>query len=568
MGNLPSRNHLPGKNDLTLTHKPLINDNSEKAVFHITSIPISSEFPEEGHVDFITRLPDIQNFEGLFSFTLYYNSSYEEFLASHYYCGLFIYAELIHHHPEFKSFGMVIYTDKRSQDHLQKAFSAYPKVIYGVTNWSSFAEGDAIEGTILRCMRFQAVEAFPQSIICTRDADTIFTTEIMTAEDAYRKGFKGKTPDGTVIDDYRPFLAQKIGDWEAEFIKFWKAEGSPINIGTNFNYHMRWHQELPFVYSIKNVSEKYGFRTPSFNGARLNISKEQGGRFSDYYNETKLRLVLNAPVGIYAGFTNFAAARPSDLWSRSFDYITSHYLLVDHEKRKIISNARVTFIDMVGKDERIVLFAMIPKYHKLCYFFCLEYYGSDWVYYLPGLYNPSNKYVKFTELLDFGKVKDFSSKFMNPSGNVSINTILLSPDYIKTIYESLYHPTDELEHEPRNHVDYVKQNRIRQKLEEDKKTGLPIERHTFNYYFQQKFDEFSTTYNSWISELMTIPEANMDERIKKIIRMQRIKGYRNDYRSLNESDFFVPVKRIHPRKSLVGGSKNARIRRKTRKSVK
>lgn len=570
MGNQPSKNHLPGKDDLSITHKPLRNG-AEKTAFHIIKTPICSEFPEEGHVDFVTTLPDIQIFEGLFTFTLYYNSSYEDFLASHYYCGLFIYAELIHNHPEFSSFGMVIYTDKRSIVHLQKAFSAYPKVIYGVTNWAAFAQGDTIEGTILRCMRFQAVEAFPSSIICTRDADTVFTTEIMTAEDAYRKGYKGTTADGTVIDDYRPFLAQKIGDWEAEFIRLWKAEGSPINLGTNLNYHMRWHQELPFVYSIKNVRERYGFRTPGYNGARLNISQEHGGRFSDYYDETKLKLVLDAPVGIYAGFTNFAATRPKDIWSRSFDYITSHYLLVDDKNNKIISNAQVTFIDRVGKDERIVLFAMIPKYHKLCYFFCLEYYGSDWVYYLPGLYRPSNKYVKYTELLDFGKVKDFSSKFVNPSGNVSINTILLSPGYIKTIYEAMYHPIDELEHDPKTSENYHRQMIIKEKLAEDKKTEKPIERNTFNYHFQQKFTEFSQSYISWISQLMTIPEANMDEKFKKIIRMQRIKGYTTNYKSLNENDFFVPITRIHPRKPLVvGSSKRAMHRKKkvTRKSPK
>lgn len=564
MGNQPSKNRLPGKDDLSITHKPLRND-AEKAPFHTIAIPICAEFPEEGHVDFVTSLPTIQNFEGLFSFTLYFNDTYAEFIQSHYYCGLFIYAELIHNHPEFKSFGMVIYTDKRSHAHLQKAFSAYPKVIYGVTNWTAFARKDTIEGTILRCMRFQAVEAFPNSMICTRDADTVFTTEIMTAEDAYRKGYKGKTADGTVIDDYRPFLAQKIGDWEEEFIKFWKVEGSPINLGTNFNYHMRWHKEFPFVYSIKNVSEKYG-RT------QYNITQEHGGRFHDYYLETKLKLVLDAPVGIYAGFTNFAAARPSDLWSLSFDYITSHYLLVDFRNNKIISNARVTFIDMVGKDERIVLFAMIPKYLKLCYFFCLEYYGSDWVYYLPGIYNPSNKYVKFTELLDFGKVKDFSTKFINPNGNVSINTILLSPNHIKTIYEAMYHPIDELEHDPVSPANYRKQMRIKKEIaEEEEKTGKPVERQTFNNLFQQKFGEFSAKYKAWISQLMAIPEANMDTRLKNIIKMHRIKGYTNNYRSLEESDFFVPVKRIHPRKPLFGGGSKKALRhrnRTTRKSVK
>jgi hypothetical protein len=567
MGNQHSRNHLPGKDDIGRSRKPLRN-NSEKSTVHAITIPICREFSTEGHIDFLTSLPDIQIFEGLFSFTLYYNLPYESFIDSQYYCGLFIYAEIIHNHPYFKSFAMVIYTDKRSLDILQTAFSAYPKVIYAVTNWPAFAKGDDIEGTILRCMRFQAVEAFPSSIICSRDADTVFTTEIMTADQAYRKGFKGKTEDGTVIDDYRPFLAHKIGDWEAEFIKYWKAEGSPINIGTNLKYLMQWHTELPFVYSIKNSSKRYK-NTPTYKNARTDISREKGGRFTNYYKTTSNRLVLKAPLGIYAGFMNFLPTRPLDLWSNSFDYITSHYSLVNFETEKIISNTYVEFVDKVGKDERIVLFTMIPKYYKICYFFSLEYYGSSWIYYLPAIYKPTHKYVKITPLLDFGTIDGFRSKFeTHPKGTIIIHTILLSPEYVKNIYEAQYHPFDRLEEDKK--LDTLNDYDEKDKLREEKKAGKPIVRHPLNYYFQEMFAKFSNEYLVWINELMKIPEANMDEQLGKIIRMQRINEYTNAYRSLNEDDFFVPIKRIKPRKSLVGGfKKKTRYKRNaTRKQAK
>ena len=90
--------------------------------------------------------------------------------------------------------------------------------------WKKYSIKDKIEGSILRCLRYHALDAFPNSIILIRDADTLFITEISSLAHVYSSGVKGINKDGTEIIDYIDFLIDKIGIWEEKFIKLWKIK--------------------------------------------------------------------------------------------------------------------------------------------------------------------------------------------------------------------------------------------------------------------------------------------------------------------------------------------------------
>lgn len=511
MGSGISKNILPG----TEIPRTTLRNTSTKVLLKKTTVPLCQEFSSEGHVDILCA-DDPQIYEGFFSFTIYYRRTIQEFYESHYYCGLFLYAEMIHTNPAFVNAAMILYTDSETLPILTDAFSHYPKILFAVTSWPKFKIGNTVEGTVMRCMRFHATEAFPDAWICTRDADTLFTSEIMNAEQAYRKGYKGKTATGIVIDDYRPFYANLIGDWEHTFLSFWFKEGSPINLGVNINYRQRWHKEFPLIYPFKDLSRDYS--NAGYDGARITLRSELGGRFRNYYKAKKLKFFMDAPVGIYAGFTNFTNKRPKDIWAYCYDYITSHYDLVDEKPNsKIISDEHVEFVDKVGKDERIILFAIIPRYLELCYFFSIEYYGSSWIYNrLRDTYTISNNLSEFSVLLNFGNIPSFKN---NSGSGVKVYTVLFSQDYVKNIYEG-----------------------------DDKSEYL-------NKYFKTEFATFAADYLAWIDSILKMPKANFNSAIQEIEHMKRITGYSDDYTAIKNSDFYMPVNIIHPRK---GGSRKRR----------
>jgi hypothetical protein len=559
MGGGSSKNILPGdENPLPpLRNTPVKTSENLNTI----TVPLCSAFPDEGQVEFLTQR-DLATYNGFFSFTIYYRRE-DEFPHSHYYHGLMLYAEMIHTHPFFENAAILLYTDTETLPILKKAFSTYTKVIYAVTKWPRFTLGDKIEDTVLRCMRFQALDAFPTAWVCTRDADTIFTSEIMNAHQAYSKGYKGTTADGTQIDDYRPFLAKKIGDWEAEFFHYWHESGLPINLGVNIDYKKRWHQEFPLIYSIKNLSAKYS--NEGYDGARLVLKAEKGGRFTNYYKRTKNQFVMAAPGGIFAGFTNFAKHRPQDIWTFCYDYITSHYDLVEtnaEKHTKEISNYRVDFVDRIGKDERILLFTLLPKYIDLCYFFSIEYYGGTWLYNdLKNKYSISNDFSEFSTLLNLGPIPDFEKKKRDKKNNdpdVRIYTVLFTPKYIKNIYTQIFDTEEFIKQHADNNFEAF--DRI-EDLKEERKM-IDFKPGPLHLYHKQKFSHFVEKYLTWIMWIMALPSENIDRTIHEIEKLERIAGQTNDYRAINNSDFYRPIQRVHPRTPIFSKGGKRKTRRK------
>jgi hypothetical protein len=552
------KDYLPGKENPEITHKPL-RTLSTPNTFTKSFAELCSRFAGEGNIVFDSTA-DIQSYKGIYSFTMYNRKSPENFLNSHYYHGLFLYAEMLYSHPFFKDVAMVLYTDEATYPLLKQIFSSYPKVIYAITHVRKYEIKDTIEDTVLRCIRFHALEAFPKAFVCTRDADTLFASEIMNTNQAYEKGYKGTTPEGVLIDDYRPFLAQKLGDWEAEFLTTWFTEGSPINIGTNLDYVKKWHKELPLIYPIKNVTTKYS--TAVINRRKKLLDSEKGGRFKNYAEKMGQHFFMSAPLGVLAGFTNFLMTRPDDLWLSAFNYISSHYELVSTEHGIMISDYNVEFVHQIGKDERMILFAIIPKYYTLCYFFSIEMaLFNVWAYKPPE--SIINTFSKASILLDFGIIKDMP--LSGDESHIKIYTVLFSPNYIQDVYKIEINPSEV------ESWDYEAitndQARLKLRLMKFNKQYGPFTTGPLHVYFKLMFAQFSEKYKEWISTFLKIPNEIMMPMLQEIIHMKRIEGYNDNYVELNNTNFYKPIEPIHPRlRKTRTNRRNQKMRTRRRRS--
>ena len=506
------------------TRKPFKTGEVPEAI-KITK-PLCSRFPDEGSVDFHSQ-SDMNAYEGIFSFVLYYNSNLDDFKKSRYYLGLLFYAEIIHQNPYFINYGMIVYTDDASYTLLSSVLLIYPKLILAVTHWPQFSINSTITGTVLRCLRFHALEAFPNSHILVRDADTIFVAEIASFDYIYANGYKTRdATTGEVIEDYRQFLIDKIGAWEKQFVDLWFKEGSPMLFGLSPAYLHSWHSEFPFIYPIKNVSKKY----------KKTLNKEHGGRFRNY---KKTDFYKQSPSGTYAGFVNFLRTRPNDLWLYSYDYIQRHYKLIEVEDhKKEISNQRLWISD-VGKDERILIFTMIIKYVSKCFFLVIKYDTSiEQTYYFSS--NTYNKYVPLATIIDevsFNKSMVQGKIVRRKIKDIyQIRTQILEPNYLPSAFnEKLGRYTRLALTDSSDYYDNLKKNN---------------EGKSLNEIYKSHFKTFSSEYLSWLTFIMSIPEEDIQETLDTIIKSKRWGDngvqYENDYISLNESNFYEPPRRIEP----------------------
>lgn len=302
--------------------------------------PLCSKFPEQGSVTFTSNEKDIDSYDGLFSFAFYAHDSF--YPGNKYERGLKAYCEFINTNPFFEKWGVIIYVDEWTYE-LVKFLKLYPKVIIAIVKWNQFTittdmKPNKIEGTVFRTLRFQALEAFPRSTICVRDADTIFNSGEVTEKDT-----------------------DNIGKWEKQFIEMWYAEGSPILLGVDLNYLKMWHTDFPFIFPLKEEDSI---------GSRIWGQIQGKERFNSNTNNTQL--YFTSPAGVLAGFTNFTTKRPNDIWLYSFDYIVLHYKLYNSPSGKKISNLKF-WINEVGKDERIIIFIMLVKYWNITYFLTINY---------------------------------------------------------------------------------------------------------------------------------------------------------------------------------------------------
>jgi hypothetical protein len=311
----------------------------------------------------------IDTLEGLFSFTIYTKDTYNSFKYKDYYYGIYTYLKFTHTNEYFSNFGVVLYTDNKSSEVIKKAFSIeeFPKLIIAVCKWPYFQiDSNTIEPTIQRCLRFEATKRFSNAIIAVRDADTIFKNYM----DIYQNDFNSPTE----FIEYLNNISNHIGLWEQNFLKKMIEINKPLIMGVNPTYVASWHRNFPkmktFSPNILQMNEKY-------------ITQLETGLIDFYSN-----------YGVYAGFVTFLKNRPTDLWDNCVNYLTSRYKIITDKDKKVISNIYYyhdleTILNIarsrrttgkieprtlkIGKDERIIIFTMLPYHLDLCYFFYVPY---------------------------------------------------------------------------------------------------------------------------------------------------------------------------------------------------
>jgi hypothetical protein len=496
-----------------------------------TVIPLCSQFPEEGTIDFYSS-HEIDDYEGLFSFVLYYNQDIESFKTTKYYTGLLIYIEIVHRIPFFKNYGVVIYTDEYTFAMLRPLLLMYPKTILAITHWEQFKISYKITGTVLRCLRFQALEAFPTSHILVRDADTLFVPEIAGLDHIYSRGYKATDIEtGTIIEDNREYLIEKIGAWEQQFIELWFRERLPLLFGINLFYKDIWHADFPFIWPRKmyhNTRSTLKTRMPG-------VEKETSGRFNDYKERYGLQLYIEGPAGIFAGFTNFSNGRPDDLWLLSFDYIQTRYKVITTSRGENISNTQL-WIDSLGKDERILIFAILIKYWALCFFLSINYTINNTQVFLKDDFKSKNSDLQ--PIVNIGTVK-YKKNNRIMTNHLKMWSLLLHNNYLPSAFNKTLDAKTFKEW-------YGKSIMVEGPFLNDPLKETNVGK-TINQIYREHFHNFAPVYMSWLDAIMSKSEKSISRIIQTLINSERAtEGYITDYLSISPNNFYEPPRRILP----------------------
>lgn len=490
------------------TRTPLRNGNIPELLKEEIYLSNYPSFRKEGYITLYSKSSK-SDYIGLFSFVLYFhNGGLEKFKNSKYYIGLLIYAEFIHENEFFHNYGMIIYTDEYTSTILKSYFSIYEKIIIAVVNWPKFQyEETKIEGTILRCLRFHALEAFPQSNIFIRDSDTIFPTEISSIDHAYKMGVKGYTLDGSIVEDYRIYLIDIIGYWEQKFInKIDEETTPPIIIGASLYYLKVWHDEVPFKTDFTG------------NNYTVNLFRKE-----DFPHFKSL-------LGVFAGFTNFKKNRPTDIWTYAFDYLNCHYNI---NTKGTISNK--SFDISIGKDERIILFTTIAKYWSLCFFFSIMY-TDEIIYYTNENITQQKQYynniMRYHMILNLKEVE--YKKYENENykkDHIKVFTKILHPDYISKSYnKKLKKNLIDIKKYSKN----INLNKFNEEL-------------TLNELFQEIFKESSKRYLVWLDNIRKTPLEEIKEELRVLYKLnEKNDNIRNAIESRMQTIKFLYTSELPP----------------------
>ena len=501
---------------------------------HTRTIPLCSRFPADGSIHLKYNNP-YEPYIGLFSFAIYFDRSLDEFKQSPYFIGLLLYAEFIHKLDFFNNVGMILYTDADTYTIVGQLFGSYEKVIFAITDWPAFNIGTTVERTILRCMRLQAMDAFPEKWICGRDADTMFPHELFMTNELYSKGYKGTDSKGVVQEEYRMFLMNEIGKWENQFLNTWLLDiKHPICLAVNVGYFANWHTNSVLRWPAKKPSELF---------KRLVDHK-----LADLY--------FIAPLGIFAGFTNFSQERPSDLWYLCYDYIIRRYSLITHIFPGNIAYPIISDDDSImgmgqsaiGKDERILIFGILPKYVELVYFFWFDYQEN--IKYADVKLSNKNSYSSFDSvgisektLLSFGTIKrEYPNNNGSNSTDINIKTLLLQPAYVDTMHKGLKLNRKLLkELEERKESDDLFKDMFSE-IEPEELLNINI-----NVFFKIIFTEFIRRYTIWLSKYTTMSNSDFSKIIDKLKAANTSQPpWPLFYYKLTNANFVSPPGRILP----------------------
>ncbi len=284
-----------------------------------------------------------------------------------YFRGLQAYIEMVHDDAHAPSFGMIVYTNTLTATLFQKFFplERYPNLILAIPEWPLYTtkEGD-LENTVLTTMRYQAVEAFPNANLHMRDADTLFVSLLgnLSSKEFY----------------------ELVRDWEdtylREFLPKVEAFGKQIVLGSHEGYtlgiyhgNLIYPVDFTFPLNLNRNYELFPF-VPSLSAYNWKFPYER------YREIFKRKFVYGTGKeheghGVFAGFSSVLRNRTGieNFWAICVDYMVQRYKMTRNSiSNRFHSNSHYA----IGKDERMLLYGIIPKFFDTIFFMEIVYYGE------------------------------------------------------------------------------------------------------------------------------------------------------------------------------------------------
>ncbi len=314
----------------------------------------------------------------------------------------------------------------------------YPNLVYAVPEWEYFSnEEELLSKDILRCMRYHAVELYPSLNVHMRDADTLFTAFLYAGGyDWARFQYLTCAWETTYLTIFLPEMEKQgkqiVLGGSLRYSAFYHSN-IPYPVEFTFPLRKSFSGEKglnPYkhiyirsnMYTNDNIAELRRLRDEP-------IPQEEGENWSAYLTrkwetEKKKQQEYKATIpperrqlipyfdhftkdykymylkgaswfgepGLFAGFTSVLKDRKGieEFWKICVDYLVSrYYKTTDPETGKIILTDEliqelrwITSLEKIsalkplafGKDERMLMYGILPAYFPMVYFFDMRYY--------------------------------------------------------------------------------------------------------------------------------------------------------------------------------------------------
>lgn len=413
---------------------------------------VRAGIPDEtnGTIELLGQNVTGAGWEDIFSFSFYLLPT-NAFYSSPYYLGLNAYVKMVHTQDFQTTCGMIIYTNQSTLPYLHQAFplERHPNLIFALVNWPYYRDDAGnVDRTILRTMRFHAVEHFPRAAVHMRDADSLFVLRI-----------------------HKPYFNTLVSQWEAAYIHFTvpkiEKSGKQIVFGTYSLYReTKYHANLPYPVEfstlvrmseeknntkarpnpykhlyvvsdrltkenqdvLNNIDYKFVSGDPSTFKTLFRKPRESNSNFKErrkaaieaaqeeylktipenrravipFYSFFKDTYMYEPPQGLYAGFVSVLKNRAGieDFWLRCVLYLLERYRMVinPEDGKRTTSNDLIRVLRKletprfpwptitgyaVGKDERMLLYGIVPPFVEKSFFFHIPYSSDPNLSYEP-----------------------------------------------------------------------------------------------------------------------------------------------------------------------------------------
>ena len=237
--------------------------------------------------------------------------------------GIFMYIDALNRPDSvFKEWKILLYTDQFSYLALQK-YSVFPNgsLDYCIVRWPYYTpvEGGALNGDVMRVMRFRAFFDFLTIPVFVRDADTLFAQVFPTAYSYVR----------IVSDD-----KERLYEWEKSYYEGALKHPNTWIFGSSLGYTKAWHEN-----TLRGLQSAYG-----------------------------------AFAGLQSTMPTVPCFKNEGLWDSAMKYILESSERVYEDGTILYSNRNDPM--RIGKDERTVVFIFLANCNiENIFFFELDMFG-------------------------------------------------------------------------------------------------------------------------------------------------------------------------------------------------